>query len=299
MSQDQQLKTRGARLRALAEIPEHLKDPRPEWAFRRSLRPSVLLGDLWRARHIIRTITERNLRVRYKQSFLGFAWALLTPLALLVVLTFVFGRVAGVQTGGIPYPLFAYVGLLPWTFFSSAAASAGSSVVGDKALLNKSRFPREVFPLSSIGVAAVDALMALLPLAILFVVTGRAPGLTALLAVLPILVLVAFTTGIALVLAALIVYVRDVRVALPLILQVGLFATPVAYGLDMVPAWARLGYSFLNPVAPVIDGLRSTLLLGAAPRWEYLGAGAVSSLVVLVGGYVVFKKLEGGLADVA
>lgn len=301
MSTDELVVGRGARMRALvtSEVPEHLRQPRPEWTYKRSLRPSVVLGALWRARQIVRTVTERNLRVRYKQSILGFAWALLTPLGLLAVLTFVFGRVAGVETGGIPYPLFAYVGLLPWTFFAGGVAAGANSIVGDKALLNKSQFPREAFPLSSIAVAAVDAAMAMVPLVILFLVVGRPPSLTTPLAILPIIVLLAFTTGVALALSAVIVYLRDVRVALPLILQIGLFATPVAYPLDLVPDGVRFAYCLANPVAPVIDSLRRTVLLGEAPQWGYLVAGAVTAVATLVLGFLLFKKLEGGFADVA
>jgi ABC-2 type transport system permease protein/lipopolysaccharide transport system permease protein len=259
-----------------------------------------MLGDLWRARQIVRTITERNLRVRYKQSFLGFAWALLTPVGLLCGLIIVFDRVAGVETpAGVPYPLFAYVGLLAWTFFSASTSVGGSSVLSDKALLNKSRFPREVFPLSAVAVAAVDAAMALVPFAILFGLAGRGPSSTTPLAVLPLLVLLAFATGMALGLSAVIVHLRDVRLALPILLQIGLFLTPVAYGLDLVPAWARLAYCFVNPVAPVIDSLRRTVLQGEMPHWGYLAAGASTAFLVLVGGYALFKRLEGSFADVA
>jgi ABC-2 type transport system permease protein/lipopolysaccharide transport system permease protein len=259
-----------------------------------------MLHSLWQARQIIRTITERNLRVRYKQSFLGFAWALLTPVGLLVGIIIVFNRVAGIDAGGgVPYPLFAYVGLLAWSFFSAGTSQGGNSVVNDKALLNKSRFPREVFPLSGVAVASVDTVMALVPLGILFVLEGRAPAVTTPLAVVPILVLLAFTTGVALGLSAVIVYLRDVRLALPVLLQIGLFATPVAYGLDVVPAWGRMAYCFANPVAPVIDALRRTVLEGEMPRWDYLAAGSVSASVVLVGGYLLFKRLDGNFADVA
>jgi ABC-type polysaccharide/polyol phosphate export permease len=300
VTSQEQVRTPGERLRTLVadEIPKDLAPPK-EWTHTRSRNLSSMLRSLWRGRQIVRTITERNLRVRYKQSFLGFAWALLTPVGLLCCLIIVFHRVAGVDTGGPPYPLFAYVGLLAWTFFSSATSLGGNSVLNDKALLNKSQFPREVFPLSGVAVAGVDTVMALVPLAVLFVLEGRAPSATTPLAVLPILVLLAFTTGVALGLSAIIVYLRDVRLALPILLQIGLFLTPVAYRLDLVPAWGRLAYCFANPVAPVIDGLRSTVLEGEMPRWGYLGAGAVTASVVLVGGYVLFKRLDGNFADVA
>lgn len=266
---------------------------------RRRIRFGRALVDLWQARRIVRTLTERNLRVRYKQSLLGFLWAVLTPVALLVVLTIVFEHGVEVSTDGVPYPLFAFIGLIPWTFFSTSITTGGVSVLSDKALLNKCRFPREVFPISSVAVATVDSVMTLVPLVALFVWFGQAPEPVALLALLPLLVLGLFTVGLTLLLSAWVVYVRDIRLLLPIVVQIGLFATPVAYDLDLVPASVRTLYCTLNPVAPVIDALRRTVLLGTAPDWAQLGAGAATASLVLIAGYVVFKRLEGNLADVA
>jgi ABC-2 type transport system permease protein/lipopolysaccharide transport system permease protein len=295
------VQTPGERLRTLVadEVPPELAEPE---AWQKEHAPSLAsaLRELWRARQVVRTVTERNLRVRYKQSVLGFAWALLTPVGLLGGLLILFHRVAGIAaSGGVPYPLFVYVGLLGWTFFSAGTSVGASSVLNDKALLSKSRFPREVFPLSSVAVAGVDAAMALVPLAVLFVLNGTAPAVTTPVAVIPLLVLVAFTTGAALAMSAVVVHLRDIRLALPILLQIGLFLTPVAYGLDLIPAWARLAYCFVNPVAPVIDSFRRTVLEGEMPRWQYLGAGGVTAVLVLVGGYALFKRLEGSFADVA
>ena len=300
MTDDDRVLTRGERLRTLiSDDTAGPREPQPEWIYHRSLRPARLLGDLWRARTIVRTLTERDLRVRYKQSLLGFTWAVLTPLGLLVAFMIVFQRAADVETGGIPYPLFAFIGLVPWMFFSSALTTGGNSVLNDKALLSKAQFPREVFPLSGAAVAGVDALMGVVPLTVLFVAYGRAPAVTTPLAVLPLVVMIAFVTGLALLLSAVIVHLRDVRLALPLVLQILLFATPVGYSFDVVPADFRLAYSFLNPLGPVIDSFRRTVLMGQPPRWEYLGAASVTAAVLLVGGYLVFKRLETGFADVA
>jgi ABC-2 type transport system permease protein/lipopolysaccharide transport system permease protein len=289
------------RLRSLAvdEVP-HLLDERDALLKAGSQGLGSALRQLWAARPIVRTIVERNLRVRYKQSFLGFAWALLTPVGLLCGMLIVFHRLGNIlRSGDVPYPLFAYTGLLAWTFFSSGTNSGASSVLSDKPLLSKSRFPREVFPLSSVIVAAVDATMGLIPLGFLFVLEGWAPAATTPVAILPLLVLLAFTVGAAIGLSAVVVHLRDVRLALPIVVQIGLFLTPIAYGLDMVPAWGRLAYCFVNPVAPVIDSLRRTVLEGQMPQWQYLGAGAFTAAVVLVGAYALFKRLEGTFADVA
>lgn len=300
MTDEDRVLTRGERLRTLiAEGTAGPREPRPEWMYSRPLRPVQLLREIWHARHIVRTLTERDLRVRYKQSLLGFTWAILTPLGLLVAFMIVFQRAAHVETGTVPYPLFAFIGLVPWMFFSSAMSTGGNSVLNDKALLSKAQFPREVFPLGGVAVAGVDALMGLVPLAVLFLAYGRAPSLTTPLAVLPLLVLIAFGTGLALLLSAVIVHLRDVRLALPLALQIMLFATPVGYSLNVVPQDYRLAYSFLNPLGPVIDSFRRTVLTGDQPHWGYLGAASVTATLVLVGGYVVFKRLETGFADVA
>ena len=292
--------TRGERLRTLmSDDSAGPREPRPEWIYHRSLRPARLLAELWRARTIVRTLTERDLRVRYKQSLLGFTWAVLTPLGLLVAFMIVFQRAADVDTGEVPYPLFAFIGLVPWMFFSSGLSTGGNSVLNDKALLSKAQFPREVFPLGGVAVAGVDALMGLVPLTVLFLAYRRAPSVTTPLAVLPLVVMIAFVSGLALLLSAVIVHLRDVRLALPLALQILLFATPVGYSLDVVPDEYRLAYSFLNPLGPIIDSYRRTVLMDEPPQWEYLGAASVTSAVLLLGGYLVFKRLETGFADVA
>ena len=300
MTEDERVLTRGERLRTLiADDAGGPREPRPEWIYHRRLRAGRCLVDIWRARSIVRTLSERDLRVRYKQSLLGFTWAVLTPLGLLVAFVSVFQRAADVDTDGVPYPLFAFIALVPWMFFSSGVTTGGNSVLTDKALLSKAQFPREVFPLGGVAVAGVDALMGLVPLAVLFLAYGTAPAATTPLAVLPLVVLVAYVTGLALLLSAVIVNLRDVRLALPLALQILLFATPVGYPLDVVPENFRLAYSFVNPLGPVIDSLRRTVLVGEAPHWGYLGAAAATATVCLIGGYVVFKRLETGFADVA
>lgn len=291
--------TRGEQLRALvsSDVASDLTPPKGHP--RRRFRALVSLRELWAAREIVRTLSERNLRVRYKQSLLGFAWALLTPVALLLVLTVVFEYGAEVDSPGSSYPLFAFVGLIPWTFFSAALSTGGLSIINDKALLNKCRFPREVFPLSAISVAAVDTAMTLVPLAGLFLWEGRWPAATVWLAVLPILVLLTFTAGLTLLVSCAVVYVRDVRHLLPLAVQIGLFVTPVAWDLDLVPERFRLAYCAVNPVAPVIDALRSSILLGEPPNWVHLGVGSITALSVALLGFLIFKTAEGGFADVA
>lgn len=267
--------------------------------FRRRLRLGRSLRELVNAHELVRSLAERELRARYKQAVLGIAWAVLTPLALMAVFTLFFNRVARVDTGGIPYPLFAYVGLLPWTFFSTSVNQGGQSLVQNISLLNKVYCPREVFPIASVAVAGLDSILALTTLALLFIVTGTLPHLTSYWVPALLVVQVSFTLGVTLVTSAVVVYLRDLRHALPIVLQLGLFATPVAYGMDVVPAHLQLIYSMINPLAPVIDGYRRTVLLGLPPNWELLVPGAIAAAVWLVGGYLLFKRMETGFADVA
>jgi ABC-type polysaccharide/polyol phosphate export permease len=270
-----------------------------DFRFRRRLRPVGVLVEVWRARELVRTLAERELRARYKQAVLGFAWALITPLALMAVFTLFFNRIARVDTGGAPYPLFAYLGLLPWTFFSTSVSQGGQSLIQNIPLLNKVYCPREVFPMASVAVAGLDSAVALAPLAVLFVVTGTPPHVASAWVPLLLLVQVAFTLGITLLTSGIIVYLRDLRHALPVLLQIGLFATPVAYGIDVVPAHLRTVYAAVNPLAAVIDGYRRTILLGQQPAWDLVIPGSITALVVLVLGYAVFKRMETGFADVA
>jgi ABC-2 type transport system permease protein/lipopolysaccharide transport system permease protein len=258
-----------------------------------------MLRELWHSRDLVVVLTERELRARYKQTRVGFAWALVTPFMMMVVFTLFFKRVANVETQGVPYPLFSYLGLLPWTFFSGAFSKGAVSIVQNLTLLNKVYCPREVFPLSSVTVAGFDTAIAVSILGILFVVYRFMPQPQSVWVPVLMAVQLAFTVGVTLFVSAVVVYLRDVRQVLPMILQFGLFATPVGYGLDVIPtSWWPL-YSFLNPLAPVIDGFRRTVLLGEPPRLGLLAIGAASSTIALVFGYLSFKRMETGFADVA
>ena len=277
-----------------------LSPPLELW-FKRRIDLREAFRDIWRFRELIGSLAERDYRSRYRQAVLGIAWAVLTPVLLVIVFTIVFTRVQRVDTGGAPYVLFSYLGLIPWTFFSGAVAGGGQSIVTNMALVNRVACPREVFPLAAIAVTALDALISSGVLLILFVFTGYAPRPESLYAPLLLLVLLVYTVGLTLIVSAALVYLRDLRMVIPLLLQLGLFLTPVAYGLDVL-ARSRstlLAYSFLDPVAPVIDSLRRTVLYGLRPDWELMGMGAAGALLVLVAGYALFKRLEVGIADIA
>jgi ABC-type polysaccharide/polyol phosphate export permease len=257
------------------------------------------LSELWHARELVATLAERDLRARYKQAYLGFAWAVILPLMYMVVFTVFFQRVAKVETGHVPYELFSYVALVPWTFFSGAVSGGGTSLLSNLSILNKVYCPREVFPLASIVVGIVDTLIAISALVVLFVIFSYAPRETTVWVPLLVIIQIAFTLGVVFLVSSMIVYFRDLRQMIPIALQLGLFATPVAYPLHSIPKDFHVVYSLLNPLAPVIDGYRRTILLGHAPNWTLLGLGSISAVVLLVTGYWVFKRLEPGIADVA
>jgi ABC-type polysaccharide/polyol phosphate export permease len=276
-------------------------EPRAEIWFKRRVGFQQALRELWEFRGLIRALAERDLRIRYKQATLGIAWAVVTPIVMMLAFTLVFTKFGHVQTGGIPYPLFSYVGLIPWTFFSASVLIGSGSLSSNTSLLNKLYCPREIFPIGTMVVAAVDSLLSSLVLLALFPIEGYTPAAQMYYLPVMFLILVAFTTGVTLALSTITVYMRDLRLAVPLVIQLGLFVTPVAYGASAV-ARSRtelLIYSALNPLVPVIEGLRDTLLEGHSLDWAMQLLGATSAVLVLLGGFTVFKRLETGLADVA
>ncbi|MGH9112210.1 MAG: ABC transporter permease [Acidimicrobiales bacterium] len=273
--------------------------PRPELRFKRRVRPIAMLRELVGAHELILALTERDFRARYKQTKVGVVWAVLTPLLLLGAFWIFSQTAADFDTNGAPYLLFAFVALVPWTFFSNAIASGALSITQNLSLVNKVYCPREVFPLASVATAAVDALISLVLLAAMFALYGEAPQSAAAWVPLLLLVQLTFMIGVALVLSALVVYVRDVRQILPMALQFALFATPIAYSFDEVPHGWRPLASAVNPLAPIVESYRVTVLQGHPPEWGLVGIAAAASLVWLVGGYLLFKRLETGFADVA
>ncbi len=281
---------------AVVEPPE---SPSSDQIFRRRVSVRSAVAEVWSARELVRTLAEREIRARYKQALLGFSWAVITPFVLMVVFTVFVRRVADVDTGNVPYPLYAYLGLLPWTFFSTSLSAGGQSLVTNSSLLNKIYCPREVFPLASVIVAGIDTIVSTAILGVLFVVFTFAPKLTSLWVPLLLLIQIGFTIAVTLIISGVLVYLRDLRQALPLFLQFGLFATPVAWGIDVVPAVLQVPYSIVNPLAPVIDGYRRTILYGQSPQWDLLLPALASTTVLLCVGYVVFKRLETGFADAA
>jgi ABC-type polysaccharide/polyol phosphate export permease len=281
-----------------ADPPTPPVEPPPELRFRRKVAVGASLRELWRARELVRTLVERDLRARYRQAILGIAWSIIPPVGLMIVFSVFVTRVGDVFTEGVPYQLYTYVALVPWQFTSASLLTGGQSLITNLALLNKVYCPREVFPIANIVVAGFDAAVATLVLLVLFPIYDTWPSATSILVIPLFAVQLAFTLGVTLLVSSITIYVRDVRHVLPLLLQLGLFATPIAYSLDAVPENLVGLYSFLNPLAPLIDGYRACVLLGEQPQWDLVGLAALSSFGLLAVGFVVFKRLETGIADV-
>jgi ABC-2 type transport system permease protein/lipopolysaccharide transport system permease protein len=276
-----------------------LLEPPPELRRRRPLHLGQGLRDTWRSRELLLTLTEREVRARYKTAVLGFLWAAITPFLMMTVFTLFFDRVADIDTGGVPYSLFSYIGLIPWTFFSQALTFGGPLLVIERDLIAKVAFPRETLALSALGVAGFHTAMSLPALAVVFLIEGELPMATSWW-VLPLAVVqIAWTAGIVLGVSSTLVYWRDLRQALPTILQIGLFATPVAYGLDAIPPRFLEAYTVVNPMVGLIDGYRQAVLYGHAPQADLTAYATLGAVLALVGGYALFKRLEGGFADVA
>jgi len=273
--------------------------PPAELRFRRPMRLGHFLRDLWRSRELVRVLAEREFQSRYKQTLLGIVWALLTPVLLVIVFALFVNRAFDIDTGDAPYILFAYIGLIPWNFFSFSLTRGGQSLVLDSGVINKVRCPREVFPLAGMASAGIDMVISLFVLGALFIGTGYELKTTVVWVPLIFALQLAFVAGIVMVFAILGVYFRDLYQAMPLLLQLVLLATPVAYGIEAIPEKSWSIYAAINPLAAVIESYRETMLYGYAPPWKLFVPAAVASAVWLIGGFVMFKKLETGIADVA
>jgi ABC-type polysaccharide/polyol phosphate export permease len=287
----------------LRDLAPRDAEPRPEIWFKRKVRIMPAMRELWDFRELMVTLAERDIRIRYKQAVLGIAWAVITPLIMMIAFTLVFTKVAHVNTHmpGVPYALFSYIGLLPWTFFSTSLSTGGMSLVTNVGLLNKLYCPREVFPIAALADASVDGIIASIILVALFPILGFAPKIESLYVPLLLIPLFAFTLGLTMAVSAVVVFMRDLRLVLPLVIQFGLFVTPVIYSPTALfkSEGLLIGYSIVNPLVPVLDGLRRCVLQGLAPNWASLGAGTATSFAVLFFGFMLFKKLETGIADVA
>ncbi len=258
---------------------------------------SLQIHELWEYRELLYFLIWRDIKVRYSQTALGAAWAILQPVLTMVVFTVFFGNFAKIPSDGVPYPIFAYTALLPWNLFANGLSNATGSVVGSAHLISKVYFPRLIVPLSATVSGIVDFAIAFIILLGMMVWFGIAPTMGVL--ALPLFLLLALLTalGAGLWLTALNVKYRDVRHAIPFLIQIWMFISPVVYPVSVVPEKWRLLYS-LNPIAGAIEGFRWALLGKASPHFEAMVMSAAGVVLLLFGGIIFFKRMERTFADV-
>ncbi len=255
------------------------------------------LPELWRYRELVYFLIWRDIKVRYKQTVLGAAWAILQPVMTMLVFTIFFGRLGGMSNLTTQaYPVFVYAALLPWQLFSSSVTASGNSLVGSANMISKVYFPRLAVPIAAVGPAVVDFLISGCVMALLMVWYGVSPGITVLLLPLLIVGTLVATLGVGTILSALTVSYRDFRYVVPFMIQLWMFASPVAYPLEKVPEEWRLAYA-INPMAGIIGAFRSALLNDLI-LWDCLAVSLGVSVVLLIVGVTYFRNVERRFADI-
>lgn len=266
-----------------------LEPPRGWWSLR--------LADLWMFRELLFFLVWRDIKVRYKQTLLGASWAILQPLFSMVIFSVIFGKFANLPSDGIPYPIFSYTALLPWQLFSRALTDASSSLVSDQQFITKIYFPRLFLPAASILSGIIDFFVAF---SILFVMMAyyKIP-LTLNILIVPLLILytVIVCMAVAMWLSSINVKYRDVKYALPFLVQVWLYATPVAYSISLVPKEWQILYG-LNPMVGVVEGFRWALLGSQANIGLLLGVSVLIVIPLFIGGIIYFQRMELTFSDI-
>lgn len=270
-------------------LPVTVVEPKEGWF-------SLDLPELWRSRELLFYFCWRDVKIRYKQTFLGVVWAILQPALLMVVFSIFFARIGKGEGSTLPFPLFICAGILPWTFFATALTNAANSVVGAERMISKIYFPRLLLPLSSVGAALVDFVIAILLLGVMLLWYGIVPAATAIL--LPVLVFIIgiCAAGLGIFLAALNVNYRDFRYIIPFLIQVGLFATPAIYLSPELISPTMQKWLWLNPMQALVTSFRAALL-GMELPWLSLCLATLMSLAFFVFGVLYFRRVEGSFAD--
>ena len=268
-----------------------------------TLRPSkgwvsLKLRELWRFRELLYFLVWRDIKVRYKQTVIGAAWAIIQPFMTMIVFSLFFGRLAGIPSDGLPYPIFSYAALVPWTFFAAGLANASNSLVGSANLIKKIYFPRLVIPISAVLSGVVDFLLAFAVLLLMMLAYGIVPTINVIF--LPLFLLLALITalGVGLWLSAMNVQFRDVRYVVPFLTQFWLFATPIAYPSSLIQNETLRALYGINPMAGVVEGFRWALLGTETAPAGTLIISAVVAVALLVSGAFYFRRMEKTFADV-
>lgn len=262
----------------------------PRWA-------ALNLRELWQYRDLLLTLAERDVKLRYRQTALGVVWVILQPLLGALIFAFVFGRVANLSGGGVPYIVFAYAGLLGWNAFNSTLTKASSCIVGNAHLVSKVFFPRLILPLSTVLSTLIDFIVAMSVMVVLLTIYGITPGWGILLLPAWLSLLVLFAVGMGLYTSALMVSYRDLQYAIPVLVQFLLYASPVAYSVSEVPQTMRWAYS-LNPLVGLLEAFRWSLLGVGQPQWSLVAYSSMAVLATFVLGAIAFKRMERKFSDV-
>lgn len=277
-------------LRATSDVPLLRIEPRRGWI-------SLGVAELWEYRELFYFLTWRDIKVRYKQTVLGASWAVIQPVVMMVIFSVFFGRLAGVPSDGIPYPIFSFAALVPWTFFSNGLNHSAISLVGNANLIKKVYFPRLIVPIASVLSGMIDFVLAFVILFLMMFYYGIYPTVNVIW--LPFLMLLALITalGVGLWLSAMNVQFRDVKHTLPFLIQLWLFATPIAYSSTLLDEPWRTIYG-LNPMVGVVEGFRWALLGVEANSANLIVVSVIVAIVILISGLYNFRRMERTFADV-
>lgn len=259
---------------------------------------SLKLNELWHYRELLYFLTWRDIKVRYKQTLLGAAWAIIQPFFTMVVFSLFFGNLAEVPSDGVPYPIFSYAALVPWTFFATGLTASSNSLVGSANLIKKIYFPRLIIPVSTVLSGVVDFVLAFCVLLVMMLFFGILPTTNVIF--LPILLLLAFITalGIGLWLSAMNVQFRDVRYTIPFLTQLWLFLTPIAYPSSLIENDVLKAIYAINPMVGVVEGFRWALLgTNTAPNIT-VGISYIAAIILFISGLFYFRRMEKTFADV-
>ena len=275
---------------SITDIPVTMIRPSKGWV-------SLKLDELWEYRELLYFLTWRDIKVRYKQTVLGAAWAIIQPFFTMIVFSLFFGQLAGIPSDGIPYPIFSYAALVPWTFFATGLSSSSNSLVGSANLLKKVYFPRLTIPIATVLSGVIDFVLAFIVLLGMMLFYGIVPTINVIW--LPLLLMLALITslGVGLWLSAMNVQFRDVRYTIPFITQFWLFATPIAYPSSLLSEPWRTLYA-INPMVGVVEGFRWALLGTDTAPGPIMIVSALAALGLLVSGAYYFRRMEKTFADV-
>lgn len=275
--------------RSIHELPENpivVIEPSKGWI-------PINLRDLWHYRDLLYILTMRDIKVRYKQTVLGATWAVIQPLFTMIIFTIFFGRLAGLASDGLPYPIFAFAGLLPWIFFSNSVTNSGNSLVGNSNLITKVYFPRMVIPIASVASGLIDLAIAFALLVLLMFYYGVGLSLNMLLLPFIVVLICLLAVGVGMWMSALNVKYRDIRYALPFIIQLGMFASGIITPIPENWRWLIL----INPIAAFIEAFRAACF-GKPFDWLHIGIATALTFGILIFSAYNFRKMERSFADV-